>query len=105
MGEAISLLRVSNMKTICIIADTHGSHRQVTIPKCDLLIHCGDLCNISEGSIAILNDIDAWFGESEAKKIICIGGNHDQVLQDSDFRFKHATILEDSLLEVDGIRI
>lgn len=93
------------MITLCIIADTHQKHRQVTIPPCDLLIHCGDFGYFERDDRATLEDVDAWFAELPADKIVCIGGNHDFMLQRREFRFSHAELLEDSGIEYRGLRI
>ena len=93
------------MPSLCIISDTHRKHRAVTIPHCDLLIHCGDFCSFQMADLQTLDDADAWFAESPAANVICIGGNHDFPLQSREFRFAHAQLLEDSLIEVFGLVI
>lgn len=93
------------MITLCIIADTHRKHRQITIPPCDLLIHCGDFGYFERDDRANLEDVDAWFAEAPAKQILCIGGNHDFMLQRREFRFTHAHLLEDTTFEYCGLRI
>jgi Icc-related predicted phosphoesterase len=93
------------MTSLCIVADTHRKHREVTIPECDILIHCGDFCSFQREDERTLDDVDDWFAESPAKHVVCIGGNHDYLLQKREFRFAHATLLEDSLVEIDGISI
>ena len=93
------------MKTLCIIADTHKRHRELVIPECDLLIHCGDMCSFHQDDHGILEDIDVWFAESAAKRVICVGGNHDYLLQSREFKFAHAKFLEDDGVEIDGLTI
>ena len=93
------------MTSLCIIADTHRKHREITIPDCDILIHCGDFCSFQREDIQVLNDVDTWFAESPAAHVLCIGGNHDFPLQSREFRFAHAHFLEDSLVEIDGLTI
>ncbi|RYD37467.1 MAG: metallophosphoesterase [Verrucomicrobiaceae bacterium] len=93
------------MTTICIIADTHRRHRELVIPPCDLLIHCGDMCRFQQDDMGTLEDIDCWFEEVPAKRVVCIGGNHDFGLQSRVFRFAHAEYLCDSLIEVEGLKI
>ena len=93
------------MASICIVADTHRQHRALTIPECDLLIHCGDFCSFEREDAATLADADAWFAEAPAKHVVCVGGNHDFMLQSREFQFTHATFLEDSGTEVDGLTI
>jgi Icc-related predicted phosphoesterase len=93
------------MPSLCIIADTHRKHREVTIPKCDILIHCGDFCSFEREDEKTLQDVDSWFAEAPAKHVVCIGGNHDFLLQSGAFSFAHATFLEDRLMEVAGLSI
>lgn len=40
----INLIECKEYK-ILIISDTHGLHRKLEIPKFDVIIHCGDICN------------------------------------------------------------
>ncbi|RYD32349.1 MAG: metallophosphoesterase, partial [Verrucomicrobiaceae bacterium] len=79
--------------TVCIIADTHRRHRELVIPPCDLLIHCGDICSFQQDDMGTLEDIDCWFAEVPARRVVCIGGNHDFGLQSRGFRFAHAEYL------------
>jgi Icc-related predicted phosphoesterase len=104
MGLPI-LERRSQMTSLCIISDTHRKHREVTIPDCDILIHCGDFCSFQCADLRTLDDADSWFAESPAKHVVCIGGNHDFLLQSREFRFAHAQFLEDTLVEVAGLSI
>jgi Icc-related predicted phosphoesterase len=91
------------MKTLCVIADTHRKHREITIPPCDFLIHCGDFCNFQEQDERTLQDADCWFAEAPATHVICIGGNHDFLLHSREFTFAHASFLQDRLVEIDGL--
>lgn len=93
------------MTTLCIIADTHRQHRSLTIPACDILIHCGDFCSFQREDETVLKDVDRWFAEVPAKHVVCVGGNHDFLLQSREFCFSHATLLEDSGMEIEGISI
>jgi len=93
------------MKKICIISDTHKKHRSIIIPECDILIHCGDMCNFHQDDQATLEDVDMWFAESPAKEVVCIGGNHDFLLQSKEFKFAHAHMLEDRSIDIDGLTI
>jgi hypothetical protein len=52
-----------------------------------------------------LADADIWFAEAPAKHVVCIGGNHDFLLQSREFRFAHATFLEDRTVEIGGLLI
>lgn len=93
------------MTTICLIADTHRRHRELVIPPCDLLIHCGDIYSFRQDDLNTLADIDCWFAEVPARRVVCIGGNHDFELQDCGFRFANAEYLCDRLIEVEGLKI
>ena len=91
------------MADLCIISDTHRRHREITIPVCDILIHCGDFCSFQREDLETLKDVDAWFSECPAKHILCVGGNHDSLLQTQEFRFTHAQLLEDQCVEISGL--
>lgn len=93
------------MASLCIISDTHRRHREITIPPCDLLIHCGDFCSFGVEDQRTLEDVDQWFAEVPAKKIVCIGGNHDFPLYHAEFRFAHASFLQDMPLDAGGLTI
>jgi len=93
------------MPSICVIADTHKLHRSITIPDCDILIHCGDMCSFGDDDFGVLQDMDQWFGEVPAKHVICIGGNHDYPLEKKEFEFSNAIYLEDRVITVEGLKI
>ena len=93
------------MASLCIVADTHRQHRALRIPPCDILIHCGDFCSFEQDDETTLDDVDAWFAEVPAKHVVCVGGNHDFMLQSREFRFAHATFLEDCSAEIEGLSI
>ena len=61
------------------MSDTHGKHRNILIPKCDILIHGGDFTKSGEPNI--IQDLADFFVETvqrgDAKEVICIAGNHD----------------------------
>src|SRR5215471_14674334 len=71
---------LTGMASLCILSDTHRKHREITIPDCDILIHCGDFCSFQRADLQTLKDVDAWFSESPAKHVLCVGGNHDFLL-------------------------
>ncbi|MFC7335744.1 metallophosphoesterase [Haloferula chungangensis] len=93
------------MNSLCIVADTHRKHRELSIPECDILIHCGDFCSFRREDEKTLHDVDTWFAESPAKQVVCVGGNHDFLLQSREFQFSHGTLLEDSMIEINGLLI
>lgn len=72
---------------IVFISDTHLMHRQLTIPDCHILVHCGDIVmrgvlQSDEDSINKYKDFNRWLGSvvPDATKIV-IGGNHDFYLE------------------------
>ena len=93
------------MATVCIFADTHRRHREIEIPPCDVLIHCGDLCSFQQDDREIIQDVDDWFAEQPAGKVLCVAGNHDFELEKEGFQFEHAELLTDRLFEVAGLKI
>ena len=60
---------------LCIISDTHGFENLITIPECDVLIHCGDFCSYGskQESLKFLQ----WFCQQPAEHKLFIAGNHD----------------------------
>lgn len=93
---------------ICAISDTHKSYRKVVIPKCDVLIFGGDM-DCYRYDIE-LEDFNEWLGSlKQAKKIICIGGNHDGLLEDLGYGsickiLTNAIYLENNEVVIDGIK-
>ena len=66
------------MTRICLMSDTHGYHRKVEVPNCDILIHCGDFT--AHGREADARDFNDWMGTLPCKHRISISGNHDWVM-------------------------
>lgn len=61
--------------TVVAISDTHCRHRSLRLPKGDILIHAGDLCNKGEKSEVL--DFLHWFEKQNFEHKIFIAGNHD----------------------------
>lgn len=61
---------------ICIISDTHGHHRKLTIPECDVLICAGDIT--VDGEWDVIQDFAFWMKEQAVKHKIVIFGNHEK---------------------------
>lgn len=57
------------------ISDTHGCHRQLNLPKGDVLLHAGDVCN--QGDKNHIEDFLEWIKELDFEHKILIRGNHD----------------------------
>jgi hypothetical protein len=74
----------------------------------DVLIHCGDMFSLFEGSEEDIYDIDEWFALQNFNAILCTGGNHDLVLEARVKRglvpFEHAIYLQDSDFLLNGTR-
>ena len=74
--------------TIVCISDTHGHHRELTMPKGDILIHAGDFTlfgrdtprnstgNVQENDNPLL-DFNDWLGSLDYKFKIVVNGNHE----------------------------
>ncbi len=57
------------------ISDTHGCHRQLALPKGDVLLHAGDVCN--QGDKNHIEDFLEWIKDLDFEHKILIRGNHD----------------------------
>jgi Icc-related predicted phosphoesterase len=57
------------------MADTHGRHRELTIPEADVLIHAGDLTG--RGTRAQVEEVVAWLASLPHRHKVVIAGNHD----------------------------
>lgn len=92
---------------ICFISDTHGEHEGMIIPKCDVLIHCGDVTSLGKehSVVEFLN----WFKSlNHCKNKIFIAGNHDFLFERNSKRIKelmpdNVIYLENSGCEIDGV--
>lgn len=64
---------------VVLISDTHGCHRQLTIPDGDVLIHGGDFTR--SGLLEDAEDFNKWLGElggtHQFQHKIVINGNHE----------------------------
>jgi len=91
---------------IVLISDTHELHRELAVPPGDLLIHAGDLTFYSKRPW-MYRAFDVWLGELPHRHKIVIPGNHDYLLEEPRERsaITNATLLVDSGVEVEGIRI
>lgn len=93
---------------LCIISDTHGKHKQLTLPDADVIIHCGDMTPM--GREHEVHNFMKWFsGLEQYKYRICIAGNHDWI-----FELNHTLAmtlipsnviyLEDTEIVIDGVK-
>lgn len=95
---------------LTILSDTHNKHAQVKIPKCDILLHCGDFSAMGRGKE--VKSFLRWFDKQPAKHKVYIAGNHDlsyerhsgfkQVMQ---VMFPGLIYLENNSVELEGLKI
>lgn len=62
-------------KTIVVLSDTHGSHREIEVPDADILIHAGDFTRFGNEEDAV--DFNEWLGSLPHKTKIVVEGNHE----------------------------
>jgi Icc-related predicted phosphoesterase len=93
--------------SIAFIADTHGAHWDIDVPKADILIHAGDC--LGHGNITEVKDLNTWFGTLPHKFKICVAGNHDWAFQESLEACRkiltNCIYLHDSSAEVLGLKV
>lgn len=97
------------MKFVCI-SDTHQDHKNIKLPKGDIILHSGDFTKFGkDGDAEIFNE---WGEELklEYKHLICIGGNHEKNIERigkkraKDLLYNW-TYLEDEMITIEGINI
>ena len=92
-----------------IIADTHGKHRSVRLPKGDVLIHAGDISY--RGEKLEIKDFLLWFARQDFEHKIFIAGNHDFFFEKAKEKEleniipEKITYLNDSGTIINGINI
>lgn len=93
---------------IIVISDTHGEHRALGRLSGDVLVHCGDFALGERDQAAALAELDAWFAQQAFRHVLCVGGNHDFLVEARQARgqrvFQHAVCLEDQTVDIDGVR-
>lgn len=67
-----------SMKIVCI-SDTHGLHKDISLPAGDILIHAGDATML--GTHDELERFITWFAAQPFKYKIFVPGNHDMGLE------------------------
>jgi predicted phosphodiesterase len=96
------------MSRLVLLSDTHTKHREILhIPDGDILIHAGDFS--FSGSFQELFEFNAWLGTLPHRHKVVIAGNHDSCFErHKEMAIKelfHAHYLEDSGIEIEGIKI
>jgi len=105
------------MKIICI-SDTHTKHKQIPSRfvenadgDIDMCIHSGDVS--SRGEELEIIDFMEWYSKLPFKHKLLIAGNHDfyfertspELIEELLNRYPSVTYLNDSGVEIDGIKI
>lgn len=77
---------LTNLIRIVFISDTHTLHEKIEIPKCHILVHCGDIAlqgrvYSDTESILFYKNFNNWLATLPCKNKIVIGGNHDYYLE------------------------
>lgn len=89
---------------LVVLADTHGFHRQISIPPGDVLVHAGDLTR--HGDLHELRDFNTWLGELPHPHKLVIAGNHDRICEEVPELLpellNHATYLCDRAVVIEG---
>lgn len=100
------------MPRIVCISDTHLVHEEtrLNIPDGDILLHAGD--TTYRGSEMEVYKFLKWFSSLPHKHKIFVAGNHDWLFQTEPEKaamllsqFPNITYLEDSMVEVEGLKI
>ncbi len=95
------------MLTLVCLSDTHGRHREVPVPRGDVLLYAGDLSN--HGFPDDISEFNAWLGTLPHPHKFVICGNHDFTFErdpaDARRRMTNATYLQDSGAEVAGLKV
>jgi Icc-related predicted phosphoesterase len=93
---------------LVIVSDTHTRHEELGRLCGDVLIHCGDGCDGFQRNREDLERLDDWFGRQQFERILCIGGNHDFLIEERVARgervFQNAIYLQDEPHEFRGVR-
>jgi Icc-related predicted phosphoesterase len=91
---------------IVCISDTHALHNKIVVPDGDILVCAGDLTG--RGELASIESFDKWIGTLPHVKKLVIAGNHDFAFERNPAaarsRLIHAEYLEDSGIEIDGLK-
>lgn len=81
------------MTRIVCISDTHCYHNKITIPKCDLLLHTGDISG--KGEKHVIESFDAWLGklkkDGQIKEAVIVAGNHELSFDPTTAYYNHDT--------------
>jgi Icc-related predicted phosphoesterase len=99
---------------IVAISDTHNNHRKVEVPKCDILLHCGDWTSM--GRKYEVEAFAKWLDlQEQAEHIVVVPGNHEldfethvNVYDSYEWLTDHCPrvhVLIDRTIEIEGVKI
>ena len=100
---------------IVVISDTHTKHSKLTIPECDVLVHCGDFTY--QGKYWKVKSFYDWLCQQPATHKLVIAGNHEETFDRTHPQYNPACkaiiadayddsihYLEDSEIVIEGIK-
>lgn len=73
---------MSKLKIVAL-SDTHGHHREVTVPAGDVLVYAGDFMTCGRKFSEVV-DFANWFIHQPHKHKVLIAGNHDIFMEHSE---------------------
>lgn len=97
---------MSALRLVCI-SDTHGLHREFTMPEGDVLVCAGDLC--SYGKVEEVASFGRWLRSLPYARKIVVAGNHDRPFERDRWGAAHAlgegvVYLQDDAHEYRGVK-
>lgn len=96
----------AQLQIVCI-SDTHGFHREMTLPRGDIFIHAGDFLT-DDRQLEMLADFNDWLGGLPYRHRIVVAGNHDLLFASHPSKARrlltNALYLENSGFTVEGLR-
>ena len=86
---------------VVVLSDTHGQHRNVSVPDGDLLIHCGDWTkSSSKPQVEAYQDFVSWLADLPHPSKVVVAGNKE-IYMDTESCVKHRG---KSLEEIAGVQ-
>jgi len=105
--KAIRSCDAKTSLALVLISDTHEFHREITVPRADLLLCSGDFTMFSRSLRAIV-DFNEWLGELPHRYRVIVPGNHETFLQTNASNrslLSNAVVLINEGVEIEGLRI
>jgi hypothetical protein len=102
--------KLVNAMRICIISDTHELEREVSIPPCEVLAHCGDWSFFGKSEQA-MDRFCGWFAEQPARYRVITCGNHEYPVEADPLKWRrrlsdaNATLLLNEGITIEGINL